>query len=83
MKRKVILMKKIEVFADEYAALLNVEQMVRVAMKSPDTGEFLLTALAALDLVRKDMKMEFAEPKRESKDKELSPLAKKLLSQVA
>lgn len=41
------------VSAMEYEALLNVEKMVRLAMTRPQTGEFLVGALLALDTVRK------------------------------
>lgn len=41
------------VSAMEYAALLNVEKMVRLAMEQPSTGEFLVGAMQALDTVRR------------------------------
>ena len=47
-------MKTMVVSASEYAALLNVEQMVRIAMVQPDAGEFIGVALFSLDQVRKD-----------------------------
>lgn len=46
-------MRPITVSADEHAALLNLEQMVRLAMKQPDAGEFIAVALHALDTVRR------------------------------
>ena len=36
----------------EYAALLTLEEVIRIAIKVPNTGEFIVTALAALDQVR-------------------------------
>ena len=47
------IIEKMLVSAAEYAALLNVDQMVRVAMTAPDSGEFLAGAIMALDAVRK------------------------------
>ena len=38
----------------EYAALLTLEQVIRIAITVPSTGEFIVTALAALDQVRKE-----------------------------
>lgn len=42
------------VSAMEYEALLNLDRVLRVAMSVPGTGEFLATALEALDQVRMD-----------------------------
>jgi len=38
----------------EFNALLNLESMIRMAMISPSSGEFIAVAIQALDAVRKD-----------------------------
>lgn len=45
---------KVEVSAMEYEALLNMDKMLRLAMSVPDVGQFLVTAIQALDQVRCD-----------------------------
>jgi len=47
-------MEKIPVSVLEFQALLNLESMIRMAMISPSSGEFIAVAIQALDAVRKD-----------------------------
>jgi len=54
-------MKKLNVSAMEYQALLNVDKMVRIAMTNPAAGEFLVMAIMALDNVRRDEGIEVPE----------------------
>lgn len=49
------------VSALEYEALLNVDKMIRLAMSVPNTGEFLVTAIQALDQVRRDQGLAIPE----------------------
>ncbi len=45
-------LRTITVNAMEYAALLDVDRMIRIAMSVPDASEMLVGAIQALDLVR-------------------------------
>lgn len=45
----------------EYEALLNLDRMIRLAMAIPNTGEFLVGALHALDNVRTDQGLPIPE----------------------
>ena len=47
-------MEKMPVSVLEFQALLNLESMIRMAMISPSSGEFIVVAIQALDSVRKD-----------------------------
>ena len=38
----------------EYTALLELEKMVRLAIKTPSCGEFMLAAIYALNAIRKE-----------------------------
>ena len=38
----------------EYAALLDLDRMIRLAMNMPGAGEFLVAAIQALDTVRRE-----------------------------
>jgi hypothetical protein len=62
-------MQKITVSALEYAALCDVDKMVRVCLVSPAAGEMLVGAIKALDMVREDEGI---------KTEEVKPLAPKL-----
>lgn len=55
-------MKQITVSALEHEALLNLEKVLRVALKNPDTGEFIAGALQALDAVRREEAGDVAGP---------------------
>lgn len=46
----------------EYEALKNLEQMVRIAMQSPDAAEGVVTALQALNAIRRDEAGDAAAP---------------------
>lgn len=45
----------------EYEALLNQDRMIRLAMSAPNTGQFLVTAIEALDTVRRDQGLSIPE----------------------
>lgn len=45
----------------EYEALVNLDKMVRLAISVPGTGEFLVTAIQALDQVRIDQDLPIPE----------------------
>jgi hypothetical protein len=47
-------MKVREVSELEYAGLLNLEQVIRVALVNPGCGEFIAVAIQALDTVRRE-----------------------------
>jgi hypothetical protein len=70
----------------EYQALLNVEQMIRVAMIQPDAGEFLVVAIQSLDQVRRDEGIEVAALVRAPADphdvREVSGLAQALIKKA-
>lgn len=46
-------METMNVSAQEYAGLLHLERVLRMAMTVPGTGEFIAVALQALDAVRR------------------------------
>jgi hypothetical protein len=73
-------MKIIEVSSNEYAALKNLEEMIRLAMTTPNTGEFVAVALQALDAVRRDESMETAALLRSKSD--ASDLVLKLMDRI-
>lgn len=71
----------------EYLALLELDRVIRIAMSVPNTGEFLVIALQALDQVRVDQglpipqKIENSSPPVRS-GQEASDLAKKLIGRA-
>jgi len=76
-------MKLTEVNALEYEALLNLDRMVRLAMTTPNTGEFLVVALQALDKVRLDEGLTIPENPPEIVQPEPIPLNPKVSSLAA
>jgi len=50
------------VSALEYEGLLQLDRMIRLAMAIPNTGEFLASAMAALDAVRTDQGLPIPDP---------------------
>jgi nitrogen-specific signal transduction histidine kinase len=78
-------MKQITVSAMEYAALLTLDQNIRIAMHNPEAAEFLVLSIQALDQVRLDEGI--AAPEKiasfEDNKPKLSPIAKALIDRVS
>jgi len=55
-------MKTVEVSALEHDGLLNLEKVIRAALKNPDLGEFIAGALMALESVRREEAGDIAGP---------------------
>lgn len=53
---------KITVSALEHEGLLQLEKVIRAALKNPDLGEFIAGALFALEAVRRDEAGDTAAP---------------------
>ena len=74
------------VLALEYEALLNLERILRVALVSPDAGEFIVVAIQSLDQVRRDEGIEVAALVRAPADphdvREVSGLAQALIKKA-
>ncbi len=70
-------MKIVTVSADEHAALLNLEEMVRLALVQSSAGEFIAVALQVLDQVRR------AETPVPLEGKTVSALAQSLIQRAA
>lgn len=72
----------------EYEALLNLDKMIRMAMSVPNTGEFLVTAIQALDQVRVDQGLPIPqavkprEPESEESRPQVSQLAAGLIKRA-
>jgi hypothetical protein len=55
-------MKTVQISAIEYEGLCNLEKMVRIAMQSPDAAEGVVTALQALNAIRREEAGDAAAP---------------------
>jgi len=55
-------MKTVQISAIEYEGLCNLEKMVRIAMQSPDAAEGVVTALQALNAIRREEAGDAAVP---------------------
>jgi hypothetical protein len=65
----------VKVPALEFEALVNIENVIRIAMVNPAAAEVIVAALHALDTVRSELGIGTAEQK-------LSPLMTELLGRV-
>ena len=79
------------VSAMEYEALKNLDSIIRLAMSVPNMGEFLASAIDALDQVRADQGLPIPQPvaprptlndPAEQKQKEVSTLAAGLIKRA-
>jgi len=69
---------KIEVEAMYLEALENVDKMVRLAMAVPNTGEFLVGAIQAIDTLRRDFDMPVPESVKPREEPVATPQASEL-----
>jgi len=69
---------KIEVDAMYLEALENVDKMVRMAMSIPNTGEFLVGAIQAIDTLRRDFDMPVPESVKPQAEPAPTPHASEL-----
>lgn len=53
---------QITILALEYEGLRNLEKMVRIAMQSPEAAEGVVTAIQALNAIRRDEAGDAAAP---------------------
>ena len=54
--------KQVTVSALEHEGLLNLEKVIRAALKNPNLGEFIAGALFALEAVRREEAGDLAAP---------------------